>query len=49
VKRIAESLGGGITLENLSGAGQSGVRVTVRLPVVAMNFAGSLGKNSIEV
>ena len=49
VKRIAESLGGGITLENLSGAGHSGVRVTVRLPVVAMNLAGSLGKNSIKV
>ena len=35
VKRIAENLGGGITLENILGVGQSGVRATVRLPVAA--------------
>ena len=33
VKRIVESLGGGITLENIANHGQSGVRATVRLPV----------------
>ena len=35
VKRIVENLGGEITLENILGAGQSGVRATVRLPVAA--------------
>ena len=35
VKRIVENLGGRITLENVTGAGQSGVRATVRLPVAA--------------
>lgn len=35
VKRIVENLGGRITLENMAGAGQSGVRATVRLPVAA--------------
>ena len=35
VKRIVENLGGRITLENMSGAGRSGVRATVRLPVAA--------------
>jgi two-component system OmpR family sensor kinase len=35
VKRIVESLGGEITLENIAGPGQSGVRATVRLPVAA--------------
>jgi two-component system OmpR family sensor kinase len=34
VKRIVDSLGGGIALENVAGAGRSGLRVTVRLPVV---------------
>lgn len=35
VKRIVEKLGGEITLENIAGPGQSGVRATVRLPVTA--------------
>lgn len=35
VKRIVESLGGEITLANIAGPGQSGVRATVRLPVAA--------------
>lgn len=35
VKRIVENLGGRITLENMAGPGQSGVRATVRLPVAA--------------
>lgn len=35
VKRIAESLGGAIALENVTGHDRSGVRVTVRLPVCA--------------
>ncbi len=42
VKRIAENLGGEITLENFSGAGQSGIRATVRLPV-ATNPANGRG------
>jgi two-component system OmpR family sensor kinase len=33
VKRIADNLGGGIALENIAGAGRSGLRVTVRLPI----------------
>jgi two-component system OmpR family sensor kinase len=33
VKRIVDSLGGGIALENIAGAGRSGLRVTVWLPV----------------
>ncbi len=33
VKRIVDSLGGGIALENIAGAGRSGLRVTVRLPI----------------
>jgi two-component system OmpR family sensor kinase len=35
VKRIVESLGGAITLENITGHDRSGVRATVRLPVYA--------------
>lgn len=35
VKRAVERLGGSITLENVGGATRSGLRVTVRLPVVA--------------
>ena len=35
VKRIVENLGGKIELENISGAGRSGVRATVWLPVAA--------------
>jgi two-component system, OmpR family, sensor kinase len=34
VKRVVESLGGSIALENICG-GRSGLRVTVRLPLVA--------------
>ena len=33
VKRIVDSLGGSIALENIAGAGRSGLRVTVRLPI----------------
>ena len=33
VKRIVDSLGGGIALENIAGAGRTGLRVTVRLPI----------------
>ena len=33
VKRIVDSLGGGIALENIAGTGRSGLRVTVRLPI----------------
>jgi two-component system, OmpR family, sensor kinase len=33
VKRVVDSLGGGIALENIAGAGRSGLRVTVRLPI----------------
>jgi two-component system OmpR family sensor kinase len=35
VKRIAHNLGGGIVLENIAGAGRSGLRVTVRLPIAS--------------
>jgi two-component system OmpR family sensor kinase len=37
VKRIADNLGGGIALENIAGAGRSGLRVTVRLPIAGDN------------
>jgi two-component system, OmpR family, sensor kinase len=33
VKRIVDSLGGKIALENIAGAGRSGLRATVRLPI----------------
>ena len=33
VKRIVDGLGGGIAIENIAGAGRSGLRVTVRLPI----------------
>jgi len=33
VQRIVESLGGGITIENITGHDRTGVRATVRLPV----------------
>ncbi|MBW5435318.1 histidine kinase [Bradyrhizobium canariense] len=36
VKRIVDSLGGGIALENIAGAGRSGLRVTVRLPIAGV-------------
>lgn len=36
VKRIVDSLGGGIALENIAGAGRSGLRVTVQLPIAAI-------------
>ncbi len=35
VKRVLESLGGSIALENIDGAGRSGLRATVRLPLAA--------------
>jgi two-component system OmpR family sensor kinase len=35
VKRLVETLGGSIELENIDGSGQSGLRVTVRLPLEA--------------
>lgn len=34
VKRIVDRLGGSVALENVSGAGSSGLRATVRLPAV---------------
>jgi two-component system OmpR family sensor kinase len=33
VKRIVDSLDGGIALENIAGGGRSGLRVTIRLPI----------------
>jgi two-component system OmpR family sensor kinase len=33
VKRTVERLGGKIALENIAGAGRSGLRVTIRLPI----------------
>ena len=48
VKRLVETLGGSIEVENLEGAGRSGLRVTVRLPLAegsaADRFAESFGK-----
>lgn len=35
VKRIVDSLGGVIGLENIAGTGRSGLRVTVRLPIAS--------------
>ena len=35
VKRIVDSLGGRIALENIAGIGRSGLRATVRLPLAA--------------
>ena len=35
VKRLVETLGGSIELENIDGSGRSGLRVTVRLPLEA--------------
>lgn len=43
VKRIAKNLGGEITLENILGVGRSGVRATIRLPVVANPTADGRG------
>ncbi|WP_426436598.1 ATP-binding protein [Bradyrhizobium genosp. P] len=34
VKRVVEGLGGGIALDNIAGTDRSGLRVTVRLPLV---------------
>ena len=48
VKRIVDSLGGGIALENIAGAGRSGLRVTVRLPI-ARDSDSSPGQRSEEV
>jgi len=33
VKRIVDNLGGAIAIENIGGAGRSGLRVTIRLPI----------------
>jgi len=48
VKRLVETLGGAIALENIDGADHSGLRVTVRFPREAGSstspFAASLGK-----
>jgi two-component system, OmpR family, sensor kinase len=35
VKRVVDTLGGSIELENMTGAGRSGLRVTVALPIAA--------------
>jgi two-component system OmpR family sensor kinase len=35
VRRMVESLGGSIALENIAGIGRSGLRATVRLPIAA--------------
>jgi two-component system OmpR family sensor kinase len=37
VKRILDGLGATIALENITGAGHSGLRVTVRLPIAAVS------------
>jgi two-component system OmpR family sensor kinase len=37
VKRILDGLGGGIYLENITSAGHTGLRVTVRLPIAAVS------------
>jgi two-component system OmpR family sensor kinase len=47
-KRIVDSLGGGIALENIAGAGRSGLRITVRLPI-AHDSDSSPGQRSGEV
>jgi hypothetical protein len=46
VKRIVDSLGGKIALENIEGVGRSGLRATVRLPIVEV--ADSLPSKSSE-
>jgi two-component system OmpR family sensor kinase len=35
VKRVVDGLGGSIALENITGIGRSGLRVTVKLPLSA--------------
>ena len=47
VKRIVDNLGGKIALENIAGAGRSGLRATVRLPVAG--DSDSVGRRSEEV
>ncbi len=48
VKRIVESLGGSIALENVAGAGRSGLRATVRLPI-AGDSGSSPGKAAAKI
>lgn len=43
VKRILDDLAGTIALENITGAGQSGLRVTVRLPIAAVSAQEAAG------
>lgn len=50
VKRIVDSLGGGIALENIAGIGRSGLRATVRLPIaVDSDSSAGKGKESREI
>ncbi|WP_063826449.1 sensor histidine kinase [Bradyrhizobium genomosp. I (2014)] len=46
VKRIVDNLGGEIALENIAGAGRSGLRATVRLPVAG--DSDSVGSEEVE-
>jgi two-component system, OmpR family, sensor kinase len=49
VKRIVDSLGGGIALENIAGIGRSGLRATVRLPLAGDSDSSAReGKESRE-
>jgi two-component system OmpR family sensor kinase len=49
VKRIVDSLGGSIALENIVGAGRSGLRVTVQLPIAGdSDSSAGKGKESRE-
>ncbi|MCP3462931.1 HAMP domain-containing sensor histidine kinase [Bradyrhizobium sp. CCGUVB23] len=49
VKRIVDSLGGRIALENIAGIGRSGLRATVRLPIAGdPDSSPSKGKESRE-
>jgi two-component system OmpR family sensor kinase len=47
VKRIVDNLGGRIALENVGGAGRSGLRAMVRLPIVG-DPAASPGEGARE-
>ena len=49
VKRIVDSLGGRIALENIAGIGRSGLRATVRLPIAGdSDSSAGKGKESRE-
>jgi two-component system OmpR family sensor kinase len=49
VKRVVDNLGGRIALENVAGAGRSGLRATVLLPIAAdPDSSPSNGKESKE-